>query len=186
MLGLQKIRIFWIFWLTINTSLSLLYFIVYLRVFFVVINLVMIRDSWLLIVYSSIANTGILLLRVLGSNYIFVIRLYLFIIIRIVYSIYKLDSYFDLTLLVFFFLVIPPFILFFIKFYIILRLRIIVKLGFFLVIFDVFVLLYYFRLVFIKFMLIEIGVLIYIMNLLILLFLLLLRNCVTMIIFYKS
>lgn len=183
-LRLQKVRLFWIVWLLINCSLSLLYFMVYVSVFFVIINLVIIRDLWLLIVYSSIANTGIILIRVLGSYYLFLIFLYLIVIFFIIYLVYKLDSYIELVLLVFFFLVVPPFILFFIKFYIILSLDIVIKIRFFLVIFDVLVLLYYFSLVFIKFMLIEIGVLIYIINLLILVFLLLFRNCVAMIVFY--
>ena len=149
-----------------------------------VVNLLMIRDLWLLIVYSSIANTGIIMLRVLGSHYIFVILLYLRVILAIIYLIRKIDSYMELVVLVFFFLVIPPFLLFFIKFYIMLSLDYVIKIGFFLAIFDVLVLLYYFRLVFIKFMLIEIRAIIYIMNLFMLLIIMLLRNCVTMVIFY--
>lgn len=182
-LRLQKMTIFWIIWLTLNCSLGLIYLLVYRRIFFVVINLLIVRDLWLLIVYSSIANTGIILIRVIGSHYIFLIILYLRVIFVIIYLVNKLDSYMELVVLVFFFLVIPPFLLFFIKFYIILRLDYVMKLGFFLVIFDVLVLLYYFRLVFIKFILIEIGILIYIMNLLILVLMVILRNCVTMIIF---
>ena len=182
-LRLQKITIFWIIWLTLNCSLGLIYLLVYRRIFFVVINLLIVRDLWLLIVYSSIANTGIILMRVIGSHYIFLMLLYLRVIFIIIYLVNKLDSYIELVVLVFFFLVIPPFLLFFIKFYIILSLDYVIKLGFFLVIFDVLVLLYYFRLVFMKFILMEIGVLIYMMNLLMLVLIVVLRNCVTMIIF---
>jgi hypothetical protein len=182
-LRLQKMTIFWMIWLTLNCSLGLVYLLVYRRIFFVVINLLMVRDLWLLIVYSSIANTGIILMSVIGSHYVFLILLYLRVIFIIIYLVNKLDSYIELVILVFFFLVIPPFLLFFIKFYIILSLDYVMKLGFFLVIFDVLVLLYYFSLVFIKFILIEIRILIYIMNLLILVFIVILRNCVTMIIF---
>jgi len=66
------------------------------------------------------------------------------VIFLIIYLVSLIDSYIELLILVFFFLVIPPFVLFFIKFYVILSLDFIMKLGFFLVIFDVFVLLYYF------------------------------------------
>lgn len=182
-LSLQKIGIFWMLWLVIRCSLSLLYLLVYGSIFFVVVNLLLVSDLWLLIVYSSIANTGMILLRILGSNYVFLIFLYLRVIFLIIYLIYKLDSYIEMVMLVFLFLVIPPFVLFMIKLFIIIRLDMVVKLAFFLVIFDVLVLLHYFRLVFIKFMLIEVRVLIYIMNLIILFFVLILRNCVTMIIF---
>ena len=65
--------------------------------------------------YSSIANTGIILMRVIGSHYIFLMLLYLRVIFIIIYLVNKLDSYIELVVLVFFFLVIPPFLLFFIK-----------------------------------------------------------------------
>lgn len=60
----------------------------------------------------------------------------------------------------------------------------IIKVGFFLVIFDVLVLLYYFRLIFIKFILIELGILVYMLNLFLVFFMLFFRNYVAMIIFY--
>jgi hypothetical protein len=138
------------------------------------------------LVYSSIANTGIIILRVYGTQYIFVVLLYLGVILGIVYLIKNIDSYREILLVVFFFIVIPPFLLFFIKFYVIVSLDYMIKLGFFLAIFDVLVLLYYFRLVFIKFLLMELGVLIYIINLFLILIIVLIRNCVAMIIFYKS
>lgn len=183
-LRLQKVVLFWILWLILNCSLGMIYLLVYRRIFFVVVNLVIVRDLWLLVVYSSIANTGIILIRVLGSHYIFIIFLYLVVIFSIIFRIYKLNSYNEMLFLVFFFLVIPPFLLFFIKFYIMLSIDYIFKLGFLLAIFDVFVLIYYFRLVFMKFILIEVSVLIYFMNLLVLFFMLILRNCVAMIVFY--
>jgi len=183
-LSLQKVSIFWLFWLMLSCGLGMLYFIVYSRVFFVILNLLMVRDLWLLIVYSSIANSSIILLGVLGSHYVLLIFLYLFVILFVIYLMIKIDSYIELVVLVFFFLVIPPFLLFFIKFYIMLSLDYVLKVGFFLAIFDVVVLFYYFRLVFIKFMLMELRVLIYMMNLVIILIMVLLRNCVTMIVFY--
>lgn len=185
-LRLQKISVFWIVWLVISCRLSLLYFLVYLSIFFVVLNLAIVRDLWLLIVYSSIANTGMILIRVLGSNYIFLIILYLRVIFVIIYLAKRLDSYIEYLLLVFFFLVVPPFVLFFIKFYVIIRLDIVLKVSFFLAIFDVLVLLYYFRLVFMKFMLLEVGGLVYGINLLILFCFMFFRNCVTLIVFHKS
>jgi hypothetical protein len=155
-----------------------------LRIFFVVISLLMVTDLWLLLVYSSIANTGIILLRVYGSNFLFIVFLYLVIIFFIIISLKNLDSYIEIILVVFFFLVIPPFILFFIKFYVVLRLDFILKLRFFFVLFDVIVLLYYFRLVFIKFMLIEVGVLIYMIRIFLIFTILIFRNCDAMIVFY--
>jgi len=183
-LSLQKIRVFWLFWLIIGLSLRFIYLLVYIRIFFVIINLLIISDLWLLIVYSSIANTGIIMLRVYGINFLLVVFLYLGVIFFIIYFIKNSDSYIEILLIVFFFLVIPPFLLFFIKFYIVISLEIVLKIGFLFSIFDVIVLLYYFRLVFIKFLLIDLGILIYIINLLLLLLMIIFRNCVTMIIFY--
>jgi len=183
-LSLQKIRVFWLFWLIIGLSLRFIYLLVYIRIFFVIINLLIISDLWLLIVYSSIANTGIIMLRVYGINFLLVVFLYLGVIFFIIYFIKNSDSYIEILLIVFFFLVIPPFLLFFIKFYIVISLEIVLKIGFLFSIFDVLVLLYYFRLVFIKFLLIDLGILIYIINLLLLLLMIIFRNCVTMIIFY--
>lgn len=185
-LCLQKIRVFWLVWLLLNVQLSFLYILVYIRIFFVIIRLLIIRDLWLLLVYSSIANTGIIMLRVFGSNYIYVVLLYLRVVALIIFFIKNRDSYIELLLVVFFFIVVPPFILFFIKFYVILRLDFIMKIGFFLSIFDVFVLLYYFSLIFMKFLLIDLGILIYIINLLLIILILVIRNCVTMVVFYKS
>lgn len=185
-LGLQKISVFWIIWLLINVSMNFVYLLVYLSLLFVVIRLVMVTDLWLLLVYSSIANTSIIVLRVFGNKFVFIFLLYLFTIIRIIYFIKSIDSYLELILIVFIFLVIPPFLLFFIKFYVFLSLENVIKLGFFLSFLDVLVLLYYFRLIFVKFILMDLGILIYIINLLLCLCVLLFRNCVAMIIFDKS
>ncbi len=173
-------------WLLLQVSFRFVYFLVYRRIFFVIINLLIVSDLWLLLVYSSIANTGIIILRVYGSNYLFIVFLYLLVIFGIIYFLKNSESYMEVLVVVFFFLVIPPFLLFFIKFYIILRMDFILKAGFFLAVFDVLVLLYYFRLIFMKFLLIDLGILIYIINLLLLILILVFRNCVTMIIFYKS
>ncbi len=183
-LRFQKFSVFWLLWLSLIIPVSFIYFLVYLRIFFVVISLLMVTDLWLLLVYSSIANTGIILLRVYGSNFLFIVFLYLVIIFFIIISLKNLDSYIEIILVVFFFLVIPPFILFFIKFYVVLRLDFILKLRFFFVLFDVIVLLYYFRLVFIKFMLIEVGVLIYMIRIFLIFTILIFRNCDAMIVFY--
>lgn len=183
-LSLQKFSVFWLVWLIIKISLGLLYLIVYLRIFFVVLSLVMVRDFWLLLIYSSIANTAILVLGRLGSHYLYSVILYLVVIIGIIYFVKENSSYNELLLVVFIFLVIPPFVLFFIKFYVLLRLDFFLKLGFFVAFFDVLVLLYYFSLVFIKFMLLDAGIIIYFMNIMILFFVLLFRNCVAMIVFY--
>ena len=183
-LRLQKIRVFWLFWLLLNSSFSFLYIFVYRRIFFVIVNLLLISDLWLLIVYSSIANTGMILLRVYGSHYIVIVFLYLRVIARIIYSVIKVDRYIELLLIIFFFIVIPPFLLFLIKLYVILRIDFFIKIGFFLFIFDALILFYYFSLVFIKFLLIDLGIFIYLINLFLLLIILLFRNCVTMIFFY--
>ena len=68
-------------------SLVLVYLIVYIRIFFVIVSLLMISDLWLLIVYSSIANTGIIMLRVYGRIYLVVVLLYLMIIFFIIFFI---------------------------------------------------------------------------------------------------
>jgi len=175
-LRFQKIRVFWLLWLLSDVSLSFIYFLVYLRIFFVIFVLMSISDLWLLLVYSSIANTGILLLRLLGDKYVFVVLLYLSVIVVIINCLLKSDRVIEIVVMVFFFMVIPPFVLFFIKFYIILRLDFSLKLGFFLVIFDVLVLIYYFRLVFMKFLLMDLGILTYMINFLLVGLVLLLSN----------
>jgi hypothetical protein len=182
-LRLQKYSVFWLLWLVYDVSLTYLYLYVYLGVFFVVFRLLIIRDLWLLLIYSSVSNTAMILLRLYGSNYFFVYVLYLTIILLIIFMVWKINSFIEGLLIVFFFLVIPPFVLFFMKFYIILSLDSILKLGFFLFIFDVIVVLDYFSLVFMKFLLIDLGVLIYIINFLVLLMVLTIRNCVAMNIF---
>lgn len=183
-LVLQKISVFWMFWLMYFSFLVLLLLLVYVRIFFVLVNLLMISDLWLLLVYSSIANTGILLLSIYGHYYVFSIFIYLFIVLIIVRMIKILDSYNNILLVVLLFIVVPPFILFFIKLFIVLRLMFSLKLIFFLFILDVFILFYYFTLIFLKFFLIERRVLIYFINLIIVFMILFFRNCVTLIIFY--
>jgi len=148
--------------------------------------LLIVSDLWLLLVYSSIANTGMIILRIYGTNYLFVVILYLVVILGIIYCLKNSDSYIEVLLVVFFFLVIPPFLLFFMKFYVILRIDFMLKVGFLLSIFDVLVLLYYFRLVFIKFLLLDLGIIIYMINLLLIFLMLVFRNYVAMIVFYKS
>jgi len=185
-LRFQKIRVFWFLWLVMDISLNFIYLLVYLSIFFVVMRLIFIRDLWLLIIYSSIANTAIIVLSSLGDKYMFIVFLYLFVIFFIIFIILKLDNFIEILLLVFLFIVIPPFVLFFIKFFAIVRLQFRIKLVFFLTIFDVFVLVYYFRLVFIKFLLLDVSVVVYLMNFILILGILFYRNCVTMIIFYKS
>lgn len=102
-LSLQKFSVFWLFWLLFDYSLVLLYLFVYLRIFFVMINLLLVRDVWLLLVYSSIGNTGIILLRVFGSSYLFIVFLYLLIILLIIVLIKYINSSVEFLLIVFFF-----------------------------------------------------------------------------------
>ena len=113
-LSFQKISVFWLLWLTLNVNINLILFIVYRRIFFVVLNLLIISDLWLIIVYSSIVNTGLIVLRILGSYFLLIMFLYLCVIFFIVYFINKIDSYIEIMFIVFIFLVIPPFVLFFI------------------------------------------------------------------------
>jgi len=159
-----------------KASLRFIYILSYLRIFFVIVNLILIRDLWLLLVYSSIANTGIIVLGIFGDKYMFIIFLYLVMIFLIIYLILKLDSYIELLLLVFFFMVIPPFVLFFMKFFFFVRLDFGLKIGLAFVVFDVFVLIYYFRIVFIKFLLIDLGVIVYLLNIFLVCLILFFRN----------
>lgn len=183
-LSLQKLPVFWIFWLLSERSLIILFLFCYLGIILVVINLSLVVDIWLLLVYSSIANTGILLISRVGSYYIISILLYLIVISAIIFLILKRNNYAEILIIVLLFLVIPPFVLFFIKFYIVISLDSLLKLSFFIFIFDVFVLFYYFRFIFIKFILFDRRVLIYFINYLILILILLLRNCVALNTFY--
>lgn len=182
-LGLQKFSVFWIIWLRLDVDVVFVYFFVYLSVFFVVVSLLIVSDLWLLLVYSSIGNTAIIVLGVYGSQYLVLVFLYLSVVFFIIVCLFKISSFSDLMILVFFFLVIPPFFLFFIKFFLVISLDFVVKFVFYLMVFDVLVLLYYFSLIFMKFILLERGVLIYIINFLVVLFIIIFRIYVTMIIF---
>lgn len=102
-LRFQKVSVFRMLWLLNRISLRFLMILVYLRIFFIVVNLLLIRDLWLLLVYSSIANTGIIILRVYGVYYIFVVFLYLSVIFFIIYIVFKLESYIEILIIVFFF-----------------------------------------------------------------------------------
>ena len=75
-------------------------------------------DFWLFLVLTSIANTSLILIRILGFNYFNVIFLYLFIIVIIIYYFFSADSLVEIAFIVFFFIVVPPFLLFFLKFYV--------------------------------------------------------------------
>ena len=185
-LALQKLPVFWIFWLINNYTIFLLLLISYLRIVFVLINLLLISDLWLLLIYSSIANSRLLLISVLGSHYFISIFLYIIIVSFIIYYIQTSDSYYDIMLVVFMFLVIPPFILFYIKYFIVLRVDFNLKLLFFIFFLDVFILFYYFTIIFIKFFIIESRNLIYFINFIIIFIILFFSNCVALIVFYKS
>ena len=183
-LSFQKIPVFWLFWLLSDYSLTLLFLFCYLGIIFVFVNLSLVVDFWLLLVYSSIANTGIILLSVLGSHYLYLIGVYLIIVTLIIFLFFNSDNYFELLLVVLLFFVVPPFILFFIKYYIVLRIDIFLKISFYIFFFDVFILFYYFTFMFIKFILFDRRILIYFLNILVLLRILLFRNCVTLNFFY--
>lgn len=183
-LGLQKLSVFWLLWLFIFVNFRLVYFMIYLRIFFVVVRLVIISDLWLLLVYSSIANTGMIMIRVYGSSYFIIMVLYLAVVVGLILYIRISRSYIEVLLVVYLFLVVPPFLLFFIKYGIRFRIDFNLKLGLIVFIFDVLVLLYYFRFIFIKFLLMDLGFLIYGLNLFLVILILVLRNCVTMVIFY--
>ena len=79
-LSFQKFSIFWLLWLLMNVSFIFLIFIVYLRMFFVIISILILRDLWLLLVYSSVSNTGLLIITIYGNNFFIVVFLYLLVV----------------------------------------------------------------------------------------------------------
>lgn len=113
----------------------------------------------------------------------YVVFLYLGVIFLILFFVKESDSYIEILIIVMLFLVVPPFILFMIKFGIIFSLESFVKVAFFFSVFDVIILFYYFSLIFMKFMLMDLGIFVYIMNFLVLFFIIIFRSCVTMIVF---
>jgi len=129
-LSLQKFSVFWIIWLFIKSRVIFVYFIMYLRVFFVIISLLIISDLWLLLVYSSISNTAIIVLRIYGSLFFSSIFLYLCIVLFIIFLIKYSYSYLEVVLIVMLFLVIPPFLLFFMKLYVVLSMDFFFKVSF--------------------------------------------------------
>lgn len=185
-LGFQKLRVFWLLWLNNNISFFYLYFFCYLSLFFVVVRLTIVSDIWLFLVYSSIANSGILLLRINGVYYYIIVIFYLVWIIIIILLIKFSDNFMNIIFIVYMFLVVPPFILFFIKFYVISSMDFFFKLGFYFRFFDVIVLFYYFSFIFIKVVLIETNIMFYFINFIIIFVIIVFSNCVAMIIFYES
>ena len=185
-LGLQKLPTLWLLWLLIKSPYLIVYLIVYLNIFFVMLNLTRISDLWLLLVYSSISNTRLLIFRIEGAFYFVSIFIYLFIVMGMILFLLKSSSYEEIILVIFIFLTIPPFLLFFIKVNLVFRLDFSLKLAMFIIFFDVLILLYYFSLIFVKFLLLDGRFLVYLMNLLILLSLLAFRNYVVLVVFYES
>ena len=185
-LGLQKLPTLWLLWLLIKSPYLIVYLIVYLNIFFVMLNLTRISDLWLLLVYSSISNTRLLIFRIEGAFYFVSIFIYLFIVMGMILFLLKSSSYEEIILVIFIFLTIPPFLLFFIKVNLVFRLDFSLKLAMFIIFFDVLILLYYFSLIFVKFLLLDGRFLVYLMNLLILLSLLAFRNYVALVVFYES
>ena len=183
-LGLQKLPALWLLWLLIKSSYLIVYLIVYLNIFFVMLNLMRISDLWLLLVYSSISNTRLLIFGIEGAFYFVSIFIYLFTVMSIILSLLKSCSYEEIILVIFIFLTIPPFLLFFIKVNLVFRLDFSLKLAMFIIFFDVLILLYYFSLIFVKFLLLDGRFLVYLINLLILLSLLVFRNYVALVVFY--
>lgn len=179
----QKLSVFWLFWLVNSFRLIYLLFFSYLRIFFVVLSLVYISDVWLLLVYSSIVNSSLLLVSFIGVGSWISIIIYFFIVLLILIYLKYSVSYYEILLVLYFFMVIPPFVLFYFKFYLVFRIFFNIKLVFFVFFFDVFVLFYYFSLIFSKFMIIDVSVLVYYLNLYLLLIILFLRNCVALNIF---
>lgn len=183
-LGLQKISMFWLFWLTIPYDSIILLLIFYLGLFFVFFSLVSIADLWLLIVYSSVVRTSFLVVS-MGAGYFWLaFFFYCFVLILILVLIKFSFSYLHIVIVVYFFLSIPPFILFFFKLYVVFGLLWYTKLVLFFFIFDVCILLYYFTLIFIKFILFEFSLSLILVNFLIGFICLFFRNCVALVIFY--
>lgn len=180
----QKLPSLWLFWLIVNIPILLVYFVVYLNLFFVMINLIICSDLWLLLIYSSISNTRLLIINVYGSYYFVSIFIYLCLLFSILRLLWHTSRNNEILIVLFFFLTVPPFFLFFIKLAIISSLEFSLKLIIYIFIFDVLILLYYFRLIFTKFILFDNRFTIYIINFLTLMVLVISRNCVTLVIFY--
>lgn len=182
-LVLQKFSVFWLFWLMNNVSLIVLFFFSYLSLFFVVVSLVYVNDIWILIVYSSVANSSLLLISFIGLGSWNSLLIYICLTLVILFFLKFSSSYYDIILVLYFFMVVPPFVLFYFKYYLVMSLGFNMKLVFFIFFFDVFVLFYYFSLIFIKFMIIDYRVGVYFLNLYLLLLILFLRNCVALVVF---
>lgn len=108
-LSVQKISVFWLMWLRVEIRVILVLLVVYFGLFFVVVILLRVRDLWLILVYSSVANTGIIILRVVGSYYISVVILYLRVIFCIIRVVKWMGVGEEIVFIVLFFLVVPPF-----------------------------------------------------------------------------
>ncbi len=183
-LGWQKFPLFWIIWLVGISNFPIYLLFLYLTMLFSSIRLWAVTDLWLLLVHSSIINTALLVFLSLRAYYSLAVRVYMVMVISIVYLISKITNQSHFLGVIFIFLVIPPFLLFVIKFYIMLGMDFSLKLIFLIFIFDAMILIYYFTLIFTKFLLSDNTIIIYFINIIILLCVLLLRNCVALVIFH--
>ena len=182
----QKIVVFWMFWLVREISIRLIVFIIYLRLIFVFLTLLIVVDLWMLIVYSSISNTSLILMGSYGDKYVGVIMLYLGILFLVLFLFKYVGLKEWYLILVFMLIVVPPFGLFYMKLLVFLSLDFVMVLVFLLSLLDVLILLYYFSLLFFRFMLMEIRLGLYVINFLILVMVVVGRRYVTLVYINES
>jgi len=149
-LGLQKLGLLWLFWLIVDLRLVFIRFLVFLGVMVTFISVFNICDLWLLIVYSSVANTRLIVFSFLGDKFISVFLIYLFVFIMIVGLLIFLKSYDYISLVILILLTIPRFILFIYKIELFITVIFSLKLVWFIVVFDILMLVYYFNIIFVR------------------------------------
>ena len=182
----QKISSFWMFWLVREVRVGMIVLVVYISLVFVFLSLLMVVDLWLLIIYSSIRNSSLILISLYGDNYMNVVIFYLGVLFLVLFFFKFVGLKEWCLILVLILIVIPPFGLFYMKFIIFLSLDFFLILVFLLGVLDFLVLLYYFSLLFFRFMVIEVGFWVYFINLLIIIVITMFRRYVTLIYINES
>ena len=176
----QKIRVLWMFWLVNSLGIDVLVILVYINLFFVFVTLIGVRDLWLLLVYSSIGNTALVLVGVGRHIYIYIVRYYLVFLFGVVWCVKSFRGEKWRLRVIFFLIVRPPFFLFYFKLIIFLRIGYMLLVVILLRIFDVMVMIYYFRIIFFFLIIVEERLGVRVINLVIGMRVLMLRICGTL------
>jgi len=151
-MGLQKMGVVWIIWLMVELDMWFVVLIVILGVLVSFIRVFNVRDLWLLMVYSSVANTGLIIFSMMSRKFYVVFFLYLVIFVLMMRLLIFVKSYEYGYVVMLLLMTTPRFLLFIYKFELFLRVLFSLKVLWFVVFLDILILVYYFNMIFMRLM----------------------------------